>query len=121
MSFDEDTTEKFSKEELESALMGLSNLLANAAPMFLMCDPRDVSVLYQVRSPYTHKPTIHIYDNQPGGIGFSQKLYSFSNDLLLSAQRMLEDCDCLDGCPACVGVDGSSKMITKDFFKHIIK
>ncbi len=121
MSFDENTTEKFSKEELESALMGLSNLLANASPMFFMCDPWDVSVLYQVRSTYTHKPTIHIYDNQPGGIGFSQKLYSFSNDLLLSAKRMLEDCDCLDGCPACVGVDGSSKMITKAFFKQIIK
>ncbi|MBN2878778.1 MAG: DEAD/DEAH box helicase [Clostridia bacterium] len=121
MSFDDETAEKFSKEDLESALMGVANLLANVAPMYLMCDPMDVSVLYQVRSPYTHKPTIHIYDNQPGGIGFSQKLFSFSNDLLKNALNMLNDCDCLDGCPACVGVDGSSKMVTRAFLNQIIK
>ena len=121
MSFGENATNNFSKEELESALMCVTNLLANVAPMYLMCDPGDISVLYQVRSPYTHKPTIHIYDNQPGGIGFSQKLYTFSNDLLLSAQSMLDECDCMDGCPACVGVDGSSKMTARAFFKQILK
>ena len=120
MSFDDKISQVFSKDDLESALMGLSNLLANVAPMYLMCDPRDVSVLYQVRSPYTHKPTIHIYDNQPGGIGFSQKLFSFSNDLLKSAENMLNDCECLDGCPACVGVDGSSKIVTRALIKQIL-
>jgi DEAD/DEAH box helicase domain-containing protein len=121
MSFDESVEEGFNKDDFESALMGVCNLLANVAPMYLMCDPQDVSVLYQVRSPYTHKPTIHIYDNQPGGIGFSQKLFTFSNDLLISARSMLEDCDCLTGCPACVGVDGSSKIITKALLNKIIK
>ena len=121
MSFEENIAEHFSKDDLESALMGVSNLVANVAPMYLMCDPRDVSVLYQVRSPYTHKPTIHIYDNQPGGIGFSQKLFTFSEDLLINAQTMLNDCECLDGCPACVGVDGSSKIVTRVLLKLIIK
>lgn len=121
MTFGDGLIENYSKDEQESALMGVTNLLANVAPIYLMCDPRDVSVLYQVRSPYTMKPTIHIYDNQPGGIGFSQKLFTFSDDLMRSALDMLSDCECLDGCPACVGVDGSSKIVTRSLLRQIVK
>lgn len=121
MTFGDELIENYSKDDLESALMGVTNLLANVAPIYLMCDPRDVSVLYQVRSPYTMKPTIHIYDNQPGGIGFSQKLFTFSDDLMRSALDMLSDCECLDGCPACVGVDGSSKIVTRSLLRQIVK
>lgn len=121
MTFGDELIENYSKDELESALMGVTNLLANVAPIYLMCDPRDVSVLYQVRSPYTMKPTIHIYDNQPGGIGFSQKLFTFSDDLMRSALDMLSECECIDGCPACVGVDGSSKIVTRSLLRQIVK
>ena len=63
-------TGNLSQEEMESGLLGLSNVMTNIAPLYLMCDPRDIRGVVQIRSPFTQKPTIYIYDNFPGGVGF---------------------------------------------------
>ncbi len=48
-------------------------------------------------------PTIFLYDNYPGGIGFSEKLFE-SHDLALEqVRKMVQACSCGDGCPSCVG------------------
>lgn len=113
--------EGYSKEDIETGLLGISNLLANIAPIFLMSDPRDISVIYQVKAPYTQMPTIFIYDNQPGGIGFSEKLFTFSDELFKSSMKMLNECECLDGCPSCVGPDGGSKIISRSILNLILR
>ncbi len=108
-------------EDIECALSGIANLLANITPVYLMCDPKDICVVPQIKSPYTDMATIHIYDNQPGGIGFSEKLFTFTNELLVNALDMLNTCECLDGCPYCVGVDNTSKLVTRYVLKNIIE
>lgn len=85
------------KEEREREIQ------TNSAPIYLMCDPRDISVVYQVKSPFTGRPTVFIYDNYPGGVGFSDKLYSIHSDLYATAKKMIEMCSCESGCPSCVG------------------
>src|SRR5947208_5270076 len=62
-------------DELQGGLWGMSNLLVNVAPLFLLCDPRDIRTVTQVKSPFTGAPTIFLYDNHPGGIGFSDRLF----------------------------------------------
>ncbi len=68
-----------------------------------MCDPHDLRSISQVRSPFTELPTIYIYENIPGGVGYSQKLYNISDDLFRACLDQVTGCACLKGCPSCVG------------------
>ncbi|MDR1062126.1 MAG: DEAD/DEAH box helicase [Clostridiales bacterium] len=88
---------------LQDALIGLSNVLANAAPLYLMCGRNDIRVIYQTRSPFTKNPTVFIYDNYPGGVGFSDKLYELHGELFETALKIIGECSCSGGCPSCVG------------------
>jgi DEAD/DEAH box helicase domain-containing protein len=103
LTFPETVTEVLRASELESGLVGLANVLGNVAPLFLMCDPGDVSVKPEVRSPHTKTATIFVYDKVPAGIGFAEKLYRLHDQLLPAAQELILDCPCTTGCPSCVG------------------
>jgi len=97
-------------EDLQTGMMGVANLLSIVAPAYLMCDVKDVAVVYQVKSPFTQKPTVFLYDAYPGGIGFSEKLFGMHDDLIREAGELLEHCSCLNGCPSCVGPDGDKRL-----------
>ena len=88
---------------LSSGLLALSNVLINVIPLYVMCDPQDVRAVSEVRSPFTSKPTIYIYDNYPGGVGFSEKMFELRRPLLQAAQELILGCGCEKGCPSCVG------------------
>ncbi|MBP3371014.1 MAG: DEAD/DEAH box helicase [Clostridia bacterium] len=92
-----------SESETGTALSGVANLVANVAPLFLMCDPRDIAVFYQVRQPFTDAPALFVYDAVPGSIGLSEKLYHMQNEVFRQALDLLDNCPCEDGCPSCVG------------------
>lgn len=103
VSLSEALTGEMPQSELQNGLLGLSNVLSNSAPIYLMCDPKDINVVYQVKSTFTHKPTVYIYDSYPGGIGFSEKLFNLHSELFTSSKKMVEQCSCDSGCPSCVG------------------
>ena len=69
----------------------------------MMCDPSDIRCVPMVRAPLTQKPTIYVYDNHAGGVGFSQKIFHLHDDLKDAALELIEACDCEAGCPSCVG------------------
>ena len=95
--------ERYEREPLKNALIGLSHLLRSIAPMYLMCAPQDIGVVYHVKDPFTHQPTVYLYDNIAGGIGLSDKIYEMDRELMEQARGMLCSCGCTDGCPSCVG------------------
>ena len=96
--------ERYDKESLKGAMVGLAHLMRGIAPAYLMCAPHDISVVYHVRDPFTGKPTIYLYDSVPGGIGLSDKVFEMDRELLTHAREVLLSCPCPDGCPSCVGV-----------------
>ena len=49
------------------------------------------------------QPTIFIYDNYPGGIGFTPLLFDSHEELIENTCRLIKSCACKDGCPSCVG------------------
>jgi DEAD/DEAH box helicase domain-containing protein len=118
VGFPEDAPGGISRTDLQNGLLGLSNVLANSSPIYLMCDPGDIRVVHQVRSPFTQRPTIYIYDSYPGGVGFSDKLYELHRELFSAARKMIGQCGCESGCPSCVGPlnefsgNGNPKEIT---------
>jgi DEAD/DEAH box helicase domain-containing protein len=103
----------------QTALGGLAYALGNLAPLFLMCDPRDLGVLSESRSRETRAPTITLYDLVPDGLGFAERLYELHTELLHAALDLVSACQCRDGCPACVGPVGIEATDTKDLTRRL--
>ncbi len=97
------------------ALRGLSSALHTVACIGLMIDPRDLGRTLGSRSDADgmprkapgegpgFDPTIFLYDHIPGGVGLSPRLFDQRDELLRRARRLMEGCECEDGCPACIG------------------
>lgn len=94
---------RYGNDALQGALVGVANLLSIVAPLYLMCAPRDINVVYQVKAPITDKPTLFLYDTYPGGVGLSEKAYHMQELLLEHALDIARSCGCESGCPSCVG------------------
>ncbi|MEX2229648.1 MAG: DEAD/DEAH box helicase [Dehalococcoidia bacterium] len=88
---------------VEGALAGLGQLLVNVAPVLLMCDPRDLKLSTQVRAPHTGRPTAFLWESVPGGVGFSEHLFTHAPELFALARVIVATCPCHEGCPGCVG------------------
>jgi DEAD/DEAH box helicase domain-containing protein len=88
---------------LAAGLAGVAHLAKNLAPVFCLCDSRDIGSEAQVRSPHTSEPTIYLYDKVPGGVGLAARLFEVRSELLARCRETIRACDCRDGCPGCIG------------------
>jgi DEAD/DEAH box helicase domain-containing protein len=96
---------------VRSGLAGLSYVLGNLAPLFLMCDPGDLGAhIEPVGTADFPQPAVVLYDLIPAGIGFSQKLFELHDELVRGAMELVGQCACTDGCPSCVGPGGENGM-----------
>ena len=115
---------RYGNDALQGALVGIANLLSIVAPLYLMCAPRDISVVYQVKAPITDKPTLFLYDAYPGGVGLSEKAYHMQELLLEHALDIAQGCGCESGCPSCVGpvsqVGGQGKADAIAILKELL-
>ena len=94
---------------IRSGLAGLAFALGHLAPLFLMCDARDIGVHSDPSSPLAGgQPAVVIYDQVPAGVGFSQRLFEVHDRLMAQAYELVAACECTDGCPSCVGPAGES-------------
>ena len=92
---------------VRSGLAAAAYALRSIAPLLIMCDREDISLLSENRSVLNDaNPAILVYDNIPGGIGLSRKLYDLRNFWIERAIEVIESCQCESGCPACVGPVG---------------
>ncbi|MCB2201730.1 DEAD/DEAH box helicase [bacterium] len=90
-------------DEFGGSLRGLANILGKIAPLWVMCDSRDLRSISQVRAPFTERPTVYVYENIPGGVGMAEKLYNEADKLFEACRDQIEKCKCGSGCPVCVG------------------
>jgi DEAD/DEAH box helicase domain-containing protein len=98
-----DSGRPWRKDDLDVALLGAGRGIQAVAAVLLMCDPRDLGLVTQVRSPHSEAPTIYLYEAVPGGIGLSERLWKRHDELVAGARAMIEACGCDAGCPACTG------------------
>ena len=107
---------------MRSGLAGLGFVLGNLAPLFLMCDPRDLGIHTDPAwKPANNMPTVVLYDQVPAGIGFSQKLFEIHEELIQRALELVSICECEDGCPSCVGPGGENGVGGKQETLAILK
>lgn len=112
-------------EVVQNALNGVAHLLLNTAPLELMCEPGDLGVVAQVKSPFTKLPTIYIYEKYPGGVGYAKQLFDLSRLVLERAYQLLQGCPCEAGCPSCIGpqvdIDQEAKQYARLFLEEALK
>ena len=107
---------------IRSGLSGVAYLLSNIAPLFLMCDYRDIGYFSEPESDLCEKqPVIAIYDQFPGGIGLSAALFLKLDVILHHCLQALNDCPCSQGCPSCVGPAGENGIGGKESAKQILE
>jgi len=117
ITVDEDLWRTLGRETLEAGLQGMAHSLRHVASLRLMCDPRDLGAVAEVRSVTTRLPTVTVYEMYPGGVGYSSRMYELHSELLDHAAELVRDCPCLAGCPSCVGplhlVEGAKEACLK--------
>ncbi len=139
--------------EAIEGVLGLSYAFHSMAALHLMCDPHDLNrcvgdrgakwfirlsrdskgIYSSFSSPEEitnekidlFEPTLFMYDNYPGGIGFSHQLFDDTMSLLEKTKRLISKCECPYGCPSCVGpikeVGEKSKEVALALLKEILK
>lgn len=109
---------------LGGAIRALASALVSAAPLHVMCDPRDIRSVPMVKSPFVQKPTIYLYDYYPGGVGIAKKVYEMQGQIWRSVFALIEECHCERGCPSCVGppveVGSSGKQSAYVILKELV-
>ncbi|TMF20621.1 MAG: DUF1998 domain-containing protein, partial [Chloroflexi bacterium] len=117
LTVDEDLWRSLGKETLEAGLQGMAHSLRHIASLRLMCDPRDLGSVAEVRSVTTRLPTVTVFEVYPGGVGFAARMYELHRELLDDASALVRDCPCAAGCPSCVGplhlVEGAKEACLK--------
>jgi len=101
-------------------LAGAGSLIKMIAPVYLLCDSRDLGVAERVRDTHFGVSAIYIYDKYPGGTGLSESLAEKAGELFSHISLVVERCPCKSGCPSCVGPEANKKG-TGDFLKALSK
>ena len=115
--------------ELTAAVIArLGSMIKNVAPVFLLCDSKDIGVAERARDPHFEMPCLYVYDSYPGGSGLSDTFLSRLLPILKAAFSLVHDCGCEEGCPSCVGprdpqeeIDGNPKAGVVTFLRQWIE
>ena len=103
----------YAPDDRRDGVVGLSFALGQVAQLLLMCERHDIGISIDAGDPDGSTPRIFIYDNYPGGIGFSKPLFRMHDELLEGARRLIAECECENGCPGCVGPVGNTGPLAK--------
>ena len=117
----------YSPDDRRAGVVALAFALKQVAQLLLMCDGHDVGTSIEslasnpeARNPSPDPVRVYVYDNYPGGIGFSAPLYQMHDELLSSTRRLINECDCANGCPGCVGPVGNTGPLAKTVALRIL-
>jgi DEAD/DEAH box helicase domain-containing protein len=116
----------FASDDRRDGIVGLAWAMKHVAQLLLMCDGHDIGLSIDGgsldgslrtggaaardagRMEICLEPNVFIYDNYPGGIGFSQPLYGMHETLVARTRDLIAACPCESGCPSCVGPEGNT-------------
>ena len=86
-----------------SSWRALGELMRRVAPLFIRCQPSDLGLSSQIKSPHFGEPTIFLYDRVQGGVGLGELLFAAHRAMFGAALDVVTRCSCEIGCTACVG------------------
>src|SRR5262249_25431556 len=106
----------YTSEDRRDGIVGLAYAIGQVAQLLLMCDRHDIGISisgFGIRDSgfgsHAHQPNpesqipnpdgvnVFVYDNYPGGIGFSAPLFDMHHELLTNTRKLIADCECEQG------------------------
>lgn len=134
------TSLPFASDDRRDGVVGLAFAMKHVAQLLLMCDGHDIGLSVDggslerstrtggmggVPEALASEPNVFIYDNYPGGIGFSRPLYEMHERLLDRTRDLILGCPCESGCPSCVGPEGHTgphaKQVASRILDHLLQ
>jgi DEAD/DEAH box helicase domain-containing protein len=111
----------YASDDRRDGVIGLSYAMRQVAQLLLMCDGHDIGISIGseeggaagTASGEARAQQIFVYDNYPGGIGFSAPLFRMHDDLIAATRHLIAECECPNGCPGCVGPVGNTGPLAK--------
>jgi DEAD/DEAH box helicase domain-containing protein len=125
----------YAADDKRDGVVGLAFAMRHVAQLLLMCDGHDIGLsidggsldrstrtggLGGIPEALALEPNVFIYDNYPGGIGFSRPLYEMHGSLLERTRDLIAGCPCDSGCPSCVGPEGHTGHYAKQVASRIL-
>jgi DEAD/DEAH box helicase domain-containing protein len=112
----------YASDDRRDGVVGLSFAMRQVAQLLLMCDRQDIgiSIGNGDEKELPDEPRIFVYDNYPGGIGFSEPLFGMHDTLQMRTRELIAGCDCEHGCPTCVGPVGNTGPLAKSVALRIL-
>ena len=122
-------------DDKRDGVVGLAFAMRHVAQLLLMCDGHDIGLsidggsldrstrtggLGGLPEALALEPNVFIYDNYPGGIGFSKPLFDMHGLLLERTRDLIASCPCESGCPSCVGPEGHTGRHAKAVASRIL-
>ncbi len=80
----------------------MEHAMIGVMPFFLMTDRNDLGGISIPFHPQVGRAAVFVYDGIPGGAGLSRQAFDKASELLTHTHVIIRDCDCDNGCPACV-------------------
>src|SRR4029077_10791207 len=87
-------TGRWSRNDLDVALIGAGRAIQTIASVLLMVDPRDLGLVTHVRSHHQEATTIYLSESVPGGVGLSERLWQRHDELIVGATELISACAC---------------------------
>jgi len=88
--------------DLAGTLHAAEHVCIACMPLFALCDKGDIGgYSYPIYSEFK-LPAIFVYDGYEGGIGLSKRVFDAPYECIKSSIDIIQNCDCDEGCPACV-------------------
>ncbi|HXG88116.1 MAG TPA: DEAD/DEAH box helicase [Vicinamibacterales bacterium] len=112
----------YATDDRRDGIYGLAFAMRHIATLLLMCDGHDLGLSINAgdKPDEGDTPRIFMYDAYPGGIGFSEPLFSMHAELLSRTRELIADCPCENGCPSCVGPIGQTGPLAKTVALRIL-
>ncbi|QDV07476.1 ATP-dependent RNA helicase DbpA [Planctomycetes bacterium Poly30] len=107
--------------ERGSAWRALGELMRRVAPLFIRCQPSDLGLSSQIKSPHFGQPTIFLYDKVQGGVGLGELLFAAHRSMFTAALDVVSRCSCEIGCPACVGPVAEVGPLGKEIVTRLLE
>ncbi|MEN8614584.1 DEAD/DEAH box helicase [Dehalogenimonas sp. THU2] len=90
------------ERDFAGGLHAMEHAAIGILPLYALCDRNDIGGLSTPLHPDTDAATIFIYDAHAGGVGISEKGYEMMIQMWEATLKVIEECPCESGCPACI-------------------
>ncbi len=84
------------------SIHAFEHAMISVIPTFYLASRDDIGGISYPYHPQLAGSAVFMYDAYPGGIGINERVYERFTEVLERTLELVKECDCEEGCPACI-------------------